>query len=233
MVGLINEKCLLQNDKDYILETLPIRDQLADIIRRMIIKGELKAYEQISERQLSQRFETSTTPIKEALRILQAEGLVYSKARVGTFVAEISPASILQIVTMRGALEGVAANFAAQNCTESEITQMSTILDEVRTYIGQDQQNNRIATLNAKFHHMLRSGSHNTYLVNLIGNMNSIDRTIRTLSFELQDAHREVEVAFKEHKAILEAVRAHDPVTAESLMNNHIRRVAKEVTNNG
>jgi len=224
---------LIQTKEDHIIETLPLRDQLADIIRRMIMKGEMLPGEQISERQLSQRFETSTTPIKEALRILQAEGLVYSKPRVGTFVAEISAEeSIYQLVAMRGALEGVAAGFAAQNCTQEEIAEMSSLLDQVEENLRTEGelQSKKIASLNARFHQVLRSGCRNSYLVNLITNMNSIDSTIRTLSFEVANAPREASVAYYEHRSILNAVAQKNSKLAEDLMNLHIRRVAKEVT---
>lgn len=228
----MNGSQLIKSKEDHIIETLPLRDQLADIIRRMVLKGELHPGQQISERQLSFRFETSTTPVKEALRVLQSEGLVYSKPRVGTFVSEVSQEHIYKIVAMRGALEGVAAGFAAQNCTQEEIAQMTEILDQVQTVLDEagELDREKVSGLNAQFHQILRVACRSDYLVNLICNMNSIDRTIRALSFELLNAPHEANVAYNEHRSILVAVARHNSELAESLMNFHIRRVAKEVT---
>lgn len=228
----MNSSQLIESKGNHIIETLPLRDQLADIIRRMILKAELHPGQQVSERQLSQRFETSTTPVKEALRVLQTEGLVYSKPRVGTFVSEVSQEHIYQIVAMRGALEGVAAGFAAQYCTEEEIAQMTGILDQVQKILNEASEldRERVSALNAQFHQILRSACRSEYLVGLIRNMNSIDRTIRALSFELQNAPHEANVAYHEHRSILNAVAKRNSELAESLMNFHIRRVAKEVT---
>lgn len=225
------ERIVAQNTKDSIVEALLLRDQLADIIRRMIMLGKFRPGEQISERQLSQKFEISTTPIKEALRILQAEGLVYTKPRVGTFVAEISSGRIYQIVAMRGALEGVAAGFAAHYRTDAEIAEMTALLDRVEEYLEKGFEDQQIAQLNEKFHRTLRGACRNDYLINLVCNMNSIDRTIRSLSFEVCEPQREAQEAYREHRQILQAVVAQDADAAEALMGRHIRRVADRVLN--
>ena len=105
------------NETEKIVETVSLRDQMTEIIRKMIIRGELAENEPISERKLSLQFGISTTPIKEALRMLQAEGLVYVKPRSGTYVSEVSRDKLIQICYMRASLEGVAAYFAAQSRT--------------------------------------------------------------------------------------------------------------------
>jgi DNA-binding GntR family transcriptional regulator len=101
-----------------IVEAIPIRDQVVEIIREMILNGELKPEQQLSERQLGRELHVSTTPIKEAFRILQSEGLLYSVPRKGSFVSEFSKRNVLQTVYIRGAMEGVAAYFACQNITD-------------------------------------------------------------------------------------------------------------------
>jgi len=205
---------------------------MADIIRQMIIKKELKTDQRISERQLSQKFGISTAPVKEALRILQTEGLVRTIPRVGTFVAGISDNHIYQIVAMRGALEGVAANFAAQRRSDDDIRQMTGLLDEVEANLNQGLDSQKISKLNESFHKILREASQNDYLINLIRTMNSIDRTIRSLSFEVKDADSEAQRAYNEHRAILQAIISQNSELAEQRMNQHIRRVANEVVNN-
>lgn len=100
--------------KEQIIESKPLREQVADIVRGMILRGEIKAGEQISERTIGQMLHVSTTPVKEAFRSLQAEGLIYTRPRRGSFVSEISIDNMLEIAFMRSALEGVAAYYAAK-----------------------------------------------------------------------------------------------------------------------
>lgn len=70
-----------------IVEAAPIRDQVADILRKRIISGDLANGEKLSERQISAELNISTTPVKEAFRLLQAEGLIYTLPRKGSFVS--------------------------------------------------------------------------------------------------------------------------------------------------
>ncbi|MDR1827213.1 MAG: GntR family transcriptional regulator [Methylobacteriaceae bacterium] len=213
-----------------IVDVLPIRDQVADIIRRMILKGQLRPDEQVSERVISRILKISTTPVKEAFRILQAEGLIYVQPRVGSFVSHIPSDQIAQIAFMRASLEGVAAHFAASNCTREEIHTMSGCLGKVDALLksenpGAESVTNEIASLNSTFHKILREASRNNYLINLILSLRSIDKTIRELSFEMGVG--ESVTAFREHSGILEAVKSNNGELAEQLMNQHIRRVAR------
>ena len=167
-----------------IVEAIPIREQVADIIRKMIVNGELKADQQISEREISQMLMVSTTPVKEAFRVLESEGLLYSIPRKGSYISKLSRKNILQTVFMRGALEGVAAFFAARNATSNEIMIMEEALNCAGELVDKAQLTSEIAVRltenNNLFHSTLRSASKNTYLVGLIDNMRSIDQSIRS-----------------------------------------------------
>lgn len=169
-----------------IVEAIPIREQVADIIRKMIVNGELKADQQISEREISQMLMVSTTPVKEAFRVLQSEGLLYSIPRKGSYISKLSRKNILQTVFMRGALEGVAAFFAARNATYNEIMIMEEALNCAGELVDKAQLTSEIAVRltenNNLFHSTLRSASKNTYLVGLIDNMRSIDQSIRSVA---------------------------------------------------
>lgn len=210
-----------------IIEAIPLREQVADIIRQMIVKGELQSESQISERVLSRVLNISTTPIKEALRSLQSEGLVYTVPRKGTFVSKVSKDSMLQIAFMRSALEGVAARFAVMYITDEEIGRMSDALKESERLISNGGSAKEIGHSNHLFHYILRSASHNSYLVNLINNMRSIDNTFRQVSLEADQY--EPKRAHIEHLRILEVVEQRNEGLAEKVVATHIRRVAKFV----
>ena len=210
-----------------IVEAIPIREQVADIIRKMIVNGELKADQQISEREISQMLMVSTTPVKEAFRVLQSEGLLYSIPRKGSYISKLSRKNILQTVFMRGALEGVAAFFAARNATYNEIMIMEEALNCAGELVDKVQLTSEIAVRltenNNLFHSTLRSASKNTYLVGLIDNMRSIDQSIRSVA--LTSTIDECIRAQKEHLAILKAVKEQNSEKAEQLINAHVRRV--------
>lgn len=206
-----------------------IRDQVAGIIRSMIVNEELKEGEQISERQISRMLDVSTTPVKEALRMLQAEGLIYTISRKGSFVSEFSKKNILHRIYMRSALEGVAAHFACQNISNQEIVEMEEALLKSETML-EDRANimnviTDIEESNDCFHNILRNASNDQYLIGLISNLRSIDRTIRNISLrtEVDEPLR----AHKEHMAILEAVKVRDGAKAEEALSYHIRRVGE------
>lgn len=210
-----------------IVEAVPIREQIAAILRKMIIKGDLKAGDFLSERHFSELFNVSTTPIKEAFRILQAEGLIYTKPRSGTFVSDISVEKMLQIIYMRSALDGVAARFAAILATDDELEYLGSILEDIGRMIDQKAYGDEIGNKNARFHEELRNLTQNDYLVQLIHNMNAIDSTFRSIA--LNRAPVEHHRSHQEHTAIYQAIKERNPDEAERLMQLHIRRVAQYV----
>ncbi len=210
-----------------IVEAVPLREQVANIIRRMIITGELQAGSPISERQISQSLGVSTTPVKEAFRILESEGLLFSVARKGSFISEFSKKNMLQIVFMRSSLEGVAAYFAAMNATEEDLAAMEEALVRSGQIIAEDELSPDIAEYNEQFHHNLRLACKNDYLVSLIRNMRSVDDTVRQVA--ATSTQVEPPRAHKEHLAILQAIREKDCSRAEQLMVEHIRRVGEFV----
>jgi len=212
------------------IEAIPLRDQVADILRKMILRGELERGQIINERKLSQLLDVSTTPVKEALRTLQTEGLVHTLARKGSIVSDFPIESALQAVYMRSALEGVAAFFAAQNPAPDMLEKLEEILGRNQALLNSPKAAAAIGQNNLAFHETLRMMSGNSYLIKLINNMLSIDLTIGKPALGLDE--NEPRRGQAEHLAIVEAVRSRNGQLAEQLMNGHIRRVATMVLEN-
>lgn len=210
-----------------IVEVLPLREQVVNIIRELIITGELQAGSPISERNISQRLGVSTTPVKEAFRILESEGLLYSVARKGSYISELSRENLLQTVFMRSSLEGVAAYFAALNATNEDIAVMEEALEMSGRLIAENELNPDVAEYNEQFHMCLRNAAGNAYLLSLIRNMKSVDDVVRKVAAVSDEV--EPPRAQKEHLAILEAVKKRDGALAEHLMVAHVRRVGEFV----
>jgi len=210
-----------------IVQSLPLREQVADIVRVMILKGELQNDQPISERSISQMLNVSTTPVKEAFRLLQAEGLIYSIPRKGSYVSPTSKANMKQITFIRSSMEGVAAYYAAINATQSEIDQMTEALEQAGLLLNDPDKRQELGDFNTLFHTILRNASRNDYLINLLKSLRSIDHSLRSVNFNLTTLDPAQD--HLEHLAILDAVRDRDPDRAEQSIIKHIRRVARTV----
>ena len=210
-----------------LVQSLPLREQVADIVRIMILKGEFKGDQPISERYISSMLNVSTTPVKEAFRILQAEGLIYSIPRKGSYVSPSSIANMKQITFIRSSMEGVAAYYAAINATDEEIDRMGQLLEQASELVNSPEYRQKFSSLNTEFHSILRNASRNPYLINMLASLRSIDHSMRSVNMSLRDLEPNQDHA--EHMAIFDAVRNRDPERAEQSIIRHIRRVAHTV----
>lgn len=205
-----------------------LRDQIADLLRVMIIDGTLAENERISERKISQMLNVSTTPVKEAFRVLHSEGLIYSIPRKGSYIASNSKSSILQLVYIRSALEGITAYFAATAATEDDIQRMTKTLEEAHQLILSDQDPDLISKKNDAFHDILRECSHNSYVINIGKTLRQIGNSVRKVD-NRKGGKTAWEVRHKEHLGILEAIKNHQADEAEQRMISHVRGSAERV----
>lgn len=212
---------------DIINISLPIRDQVADILRRRIITGEYAAGQNISERDICAQLNISTTPIKEALRMLATEGLVYTLPRRGTYVSNVLGSQVKGIVYLRSVVEGVGAHLGTLHISDADIETMSSLLEQSMNLAGDPSRVDEMATVNYNFHLLLSNASQNEYIIQLINTMASINNSIRYLYLKMD--RDEYKNAYKEHKDILDAVKARDPFRVEELTVLHIRRVGDRV----
>ena len=211
------------SSEDTIKEREPLREQVANIIRRKIIRREFKSGERISERTISEMLHVSTTPVKEAFRILVTEGLLVTVPHKGTFVSQYSKENLKGIIYLRGAIEGTIAFFAAQYITAEEIEQMDAALVRASACIESMNVEDGIKA-DADFHDVIRNACRNQYLLNMLHTLRTIDHSVRSLPLYSQDKEERL-MTYSEHCAIAMAIKAKDPALAESLMVKHIRSV--------
>ncbi len=204
---------------------LPISERVADAIRNAILDGQLSPGQRVSVREVSDALKVSTTPVKEAFKILKAEGLVISHPRSGTLISDFSRQNMKSTAFVRSALEGVAANLAAQLITDEEIQRLEEIIAEVDECVGQGRID-RIGVLNTTFHGLINSAARSSYLRHQTEVLRSFDITFRR--FALKET-TEMQNGIEEHKKILDALRKRDGDLAESLTVQHIRRSALHV----
>lgn len=210
-----------------IIDSIPLRDQVVEIVHQMIFDGELKSNEKISERQISTMLQVSTTPVKEAFRVLQAEGFITCYPRKGSYVSGNIIEHLKQIAYLRSAIDGVAVYFAALYATKEEIKKCEAILEEAGELIRSQKSPDEISKMNDEFHSVLRNSAHNEYISNLGENIRSIDNLLRKAINKVD--YKNLQDRQNEHQAILNAVRKGDSSLAEQLMIKHVRNAPIDV----
>lgn len=213
--------------KSKIVQMSSLREQATSIIRTMILGGELKSGDKISERQLSVQLGISTTPIKEALRALQSEGLIITMPRKGSFVTKDIQGEIVQLTFLRSAVDSVAAYFAAQFATKEQIARMQAHLDKALPIVKEKGEVPALSKYNDAFHEVVREAAGSFMIVNLGANMQAMDKSIRR---RVNDEDFEgVMQRHKEHQKILDLIAAGDAKGAEKMMSKHIRQGIKRI----
>lgn len=209
-----------------IVEVAPLREQIADIVRQMIISGELKGEQKISERQIGSMLNVSTTPVKEAFRTLQAEGLIYSIPRKGSFVSTQSKENLMQYSLIRSVMDGLAAYLAALLAKEEDILYMQDELRRSRELIMAQGDSKEISRHNYNFHVRIREATRNNFLINLTSTVASMDNSIRQVVNKTD--FEELMMRQEEHEQILQMIQEGRSDEAEQLMVKHIRQATKK-----
>ena len=178
--------------------------------------GILRPGDRLTETDLAARIGISRTPVREAIRALETDGLVTHTPRVGATVRTLDSAEITELYEMRGVLEGTAARFAARAAYKSETAELEAINSEMR---GATSDVERLFLLNARFHAVLLNAARNRFLVSAI---KAIQKTLLILGPSTMEESMRVENALAEHQAIIDALTEHNEDKAESTMRIHI-----------
>ena len=209
-------------------EYLPLRDLVFNTLRQAILKGELKPGERLMEIQLAEKLGVSRTPIREAIRKLELEGLVLMIPRRGAEVAKISHKSLQDVLEVRGALEALATDLACQRITDEELEDLRKAQENFKKAVesGTEMQ---IAEADEAYHDIIYNASNNKRLVQMINNLREQMYRYR-LEYIKDEAQRGILIS--EHENILEAIRIRDVIRAQALMKEHIDNQEMTVSRN-
>jgi DNA-binding GntR family transcriptional regulator len=187
-------------------------DMVAALIRELIITGELTAGQQLRQRDLAQRFGVSQTPVREAMRRLESEGLVIGDTHRGFTVVTPDDGPVEENFQIRAALESLGASLAARKIDEAGLAELERLNERMRSLADGDP---RYAELNREFHFTLYQYSRSPLLMSLMrllwASLHGGPRVLRT--------HAE---SARQHGAILGALRAGDADAASELTYQHI-----------
>ncbi|PNH19258.1 GntR family transcriptional regulator [Lachnospiraceae bacterium] len=199
-------------------EYMPLRDVVFHTLRQAILKGELEPGERLMEIRLAKRLGVSRTPIREAIRKLELEGLVIMIPRKGAEVAGITEKNLRDVLEVRRSLEELAIELAVKRMDESGITR----LEEARIGFREALNSNdmiRIAQADERFHDAIYAGTDNEKLIQLLNNLR--DQMYRYRLEYIKDTGKR-QIIMDEHESILNAVKTRDVELGKRAMREHI-----------
>ena len=181
-----------------------------------IENGDLRPGDRLLETDLAQRFGVSRTPIREAIRRLETDGLVAHKPRVGAMIRVLAQQEIVELYEMRIVLEATAAQMAAKHASKAEIHALKT-LNAQMMQVATDPY--KVAMLNRKFHGCILSAARNRFLAQ---SHNSLSHALVLLGKTTLESSERVKDVVSQHDAIVEALKSVQPETAAKLMRTHM-----------
>jgi DNA-binding GntR family transcriptional regulator len=208
-------------------ERLPdaLVDRATDVLREAIVTGQLVPGSPLVQEQLATELGISRTPLREALRRLEQEGLVAVRAKRGLAVAELSPEALVDTYDVREVLDGLAARLAAERISPGELAELRVIHERSLDHIESWDPEGWMAA-NARFHAAILRAGHSPALQRAMpaGRMSGL------LLFPGLFLHpKHVETAYEEHGAVFDAIHEHNPDAAEAAARRHIERVSRAV----
>ena len=206
-------------------EYLPLRDVVFNTLRRAILKGELKPGERLMEITLADKLGVSRTPIREAIRKLELEGLVVMAPRKGAKVASITERDLNDVLEVRKGMEVLAISLACKRITGEELEKLETIEQSFQKLIESGNLT-ELAEMDVKFHDTIYQATNNQRLVQLLNNMR--EQMYRYRMEYLKDIAVRRTLA-EEHKAICRALRERDEQQAEQYVSIHIDNQQKAI----
>ena len=199
-------------------EYLPLRDVVFNTLRQAILKGELAPGERLMEIQLAERLGVSRTPIREAIRKLELEGLVLMVPRKGAEVAKISEKSLRDVLEVRRSLEELAIELACQRMTQESVEELEKKQEEFKQAV-EDGNAMEIAETDEAYHDVIYKGTCNDRLVQMINNLREQMYRYRLEYIKDEDKRQ---ILLLEHDNILRAVKQRKVQEAKEAMREHI-----------
>lgn len=182
-----------------------------------IREGIFRPGDRLREEEVGDRLALSRTPVREALRRLEADGIIEHKARIGAVIRKLSHSEVVELYEMRVVLERTAAELAAKHGTEAEFD----ALDECNDDISREKSNPaKAAAINQQFHQGLYLACRNRFLLEAARALNN---SLLLLGPTTYTDEARVDVVFNQHKSIVDALREGDPEAAGAAAEAHLQ----------
>lgn len=203
-------------------QTGSLRGKVFIQLQNNILNGVYQPGDNLIETKLSEELGVSRTPIREAIRQLELEGLVQSIPNKGAIVKGISAQDIEDIYTIRMLIEGLAARWAAEKITEEELKELKEAVDLEEFYTAKNDVSH-LLLFDSKFHDIIFKASKSKPLMHTLSTFHHYVQRARNVS--LNNPER-AQLVLEEHKDILQAIMEHDAEKAERLTTLHVRNAS-------
>lgn len=199
-------------------EYLPLRDVVFNTLRQAILKGELKPGERLMEIALAERLGVSRTPIREAMRKLELEGLVVMIPRRGAQVANITEKDLNDVLEVRIALENMAIEKACENMTEDSMSKLWVAAKEFERTTAEGNLV-KMAEADVAFHEIIYQASGNRRLIQVLNNLREQIYRYRVEYLKEEETRN---LLVREHEEMTRALRDRDVKRAQEIVYEHI-----------
>ena len=194
--------------------------QVADRLREQIYQHELKPGDAIDEMALCERFGISRTPLREALKVLNSEGLIELIPRKGSFVRRMDITELNELFPVMAVLEGLCAREATENYTEDDMNSLEEMHAKLEAYAANGDIDEYYEQ-NFLFHQAVQDLCGNRTLQRLIGDLRKVLRLSRHMQLTIPGR---LAASIAEHRQIMQAFRQRDPDLADQEMQAHLHR---------
>ena len=208
-------------------EYLPLRDVVFNTLRQAILRGELKPGERLMEVQLANKLGVSRTPIREAIRKLELEGLVLMIPRKGAEVADITEKSLMDVLEVRKALEELAVQLCCDKITGKEIEELHRAADDFRRILKTSDDVTEIAEADVRFHDIIYLATGNQKLIQILNNLREQMYRYRVECIKRKESHP---ILIAEHEEIIRRIENKEKKEAADIVCRHIDNQAEVVT---
>ena len=217
------EQNLKVNENEY----LPLRDVVFNTLRQAILRGEFKPVERLMEIQLANKLGVSRTPIREAIRKLELEGLVIMIPRKGAEVADITEKSLRDVLEVRKALEELAVQLACEKITQEELEELEKAGENFKKILKRSKDITEVAEADVRFHDVIYMATDNQKLIHLLNKLREQMYRYRVEYLKNPDVHEQLT---QEHEEIVYHIKRREKVEATAVTCQHIDNQVSAVT---
>jgi DNA-binding GntR family transcriptional regulator len=191
-------------------------------LRDAIREGRFRPGERVMENEVAEWLQVSRTPVRDAIRRLEAEGILQHESRSGLVVARLDRQAVMELYVMRETLEGTAARLCARHASDMELQDLLDLVERERQLAGNFEA---LARHNQRFHQAIHRGAHNRYLEKSLAAVND---SMWLLGTPLMLLPHRAQTAATEHAELVAAIERHDPDQAEEAARRHVRAAQRE-----
>lgn len=201
-------------------EENPVYKDVYNYLRSAIVNEKLKPGDRIVERKIAEKLKVSRTPIREAIRKLEQDGLVSHLPQRGVVVKSLTAKDVWELYTIRSVLEGLAARLATERISPEEIDQLEIIFSQMEKALGADERD-FFDELHRNFHRQIVKAAQSPRLEQMVSSMAEYMIIFSRVGYDAPGRRRE---AISEHRTLLDAIKNGQVEQAEQIAKRHTER---------